>query len=307
MTTTATPSALDWEIESFLQYLNIEKALAENTLKAYRTDLAGFSAFLRLRGIVQAEEISAGEILAYLGELKQKGCQTATISRKMTAIKGFCRFLTAEHRVSKDVSAPLETPKHALILPTTLTQEQVDKLLSLPDCKTTLGLRDQAMLEMLYGCGLRVSELVGLTLYDVDRKLGFVRCIGKGDKERIIPIGRKALAALAVYLEQSRPLLLKNKQTQQIFVNNRGQSLSRQGFWKIIKAYGQKIGLDIYPHALRHSVATHLLENGADIRMVQEFLGHSDISTTQIYTHLNSKKLKREYDQYHPRAKRKEE
>ncbi|MEG1537259.1 MAG: site-specific tyrosine recombinase XerD [Clostridiales bacterium] len=298
------PSPLDWEIKSYHQYLSIEKALAENTLQAYAADLAGFSVFLRLHDCEQPAAITADLIVAFLGELRQKGCKTATISRKLTAIKGFCRFLTSEKRVKSDVSAVLETPRHSLTLPETLHQEQVDKLLDLPDLETTLGIRDKAMLEMVYACGLRVSELVGLTHGDIDVRLGFVRCIGKGGKERIIPIGSKALAALAVYIADSRPLLLKTKQTQEVFLNNHGDSLSRQGFWKIIKGYGKKINLDIYPHTMRHSVATHLLENGADIRIVQEFLGHSDIATTQIYTHLSKTKLKKEYDQYHPRAKR---
>jgi len=296
--------AIDWEIQSYLQYLIIEKSLAENTVKAYRTDLYAFSMFLRQNQCYNPINITADHIINYLSKIKSAGSVSSTISRKMSAIKGYCRFLYEENRVPADVGAVLSTPKKAQILPNALSQQQITGLLELPNLSTNIGLRDKSMLEMIYACGLRVSELIGLTVHNVDPRLGFIRCIGKGDKERIIPIGSKALAAYNDYMSISRPDLVGDKLTQQIYVNNRGDQMTRQGFWKIIKAYGKKIGLDIYPHTMRHSVATHLLENGADIRIVQEFLGHSDISTTQVYTHLNKAKLKNIYDQFHPRAKK---
>ena len=182
----------------------------------------------------------------------------------------------------------------------------MDKLLALPDLTTPLGLRDKAMLELIYACGLRVSELLSLTLHDIHADLGFLRCLGKGDKERIIPVGSLALQALENYLAQARASLLKGQKTPQLFVNHHGRRLTRQGFWKIIKEYGHRLGLEITPHTMRHSVATHLLANGADLRMVQELLGHSDIGTTQIYTHVADTHLQRVYQQYHPRAGKRE-
>ncbi|MCR4962986.1 MAG: site-specific tyrosine recombinase XerD [Firmicutes bacterium] len=297
---------MEWEIKDYLQYLSVEKGLAENTLKAYAADLNGFSRFLAEQGIDAAGQVAPCHMQAYLSQLKAGGCKPSTMSRKITAVKGLCRYLSEENYLPQDISEPLTGPKQAFTLPQVLSQAEVDRLLALPRLDTPLGLRDKAMLEILYGCGLRVSELIGLSLYDIDEKLAFVRCLGKGEKERIVPVGGKALAALADYLSRGRPALVKGKACRELFVNSHGGPLSRQGFWKIIKAYGQRLGLDIHPHTMRHSVASHLLENGADIRIVQEFLGHSDISTTQIYTHLQVAKLKKEYDACHPRAKRKE-
>ena len=299
-------SPIEWEIRDYLQYLTVERGLAENTLKAYAADLNGFSRFLSQKGVEAAKQTTSRHMQEYLAQLKADGCKPSTVSRKITAVKGLCRYLNEEKFLSKDISEPLTAPKQVFSLPQVLSQQEVDKLLSLPRLDTPLGLRDKAMLEILYGCGLRVSELIGLSLYDVDEKLAFVRCLGKGDKERIVPVGGKALAALSAYLTRGRPALVKDKSCRELFVNKHGDRLSRQGFWKIIKEYGRRLGLDIHPHTMRHSVASHLLANGADIRIVQEFLGHSDISTTQIYTHLQVAKLKKEYDAYHPRAKRKE-
>ncbi len=293
---------LKWEIESFINYLIVERALAENTIISYQLDLCAFAVFLRSREKNKINDIGHIDIIEYLALLNDASNQTATLARCMAAIKSFCRFETAEKRMDKDISLNLQTPRPHAMLPVVMSQTQTDKLLSLPDNSKPLGMRDKALLELMYACGLRVSELLSLTAHDIDMELGFVRCIGKGSKERIIPVGSVAMTVLREYLHDSRPLLLHHKQTRELFLNNRGDTLTRQGFWKIIKAYGNRLNLDISPHTLRHSVATHLLENGADLRVVQDLLGHANISTTQIYTHLDSEHLKRSYDSFHPRS-----
>ena len=295
---------LDWEVESFLNYLIVERGLADNSVSAYRDDLRQFADFLCAHGITRVTELKREHIRGHLYALDACGKSSATLARHIAAIKGFCRFLTAEKRLDNDPALHIERPKTAAYLPKVLSAPQVDRLLALPDTVTPRGQRDKAMLELIYACGLRVSELLSLTLYDVHSELGFVRCLGKGGKERIIPVGKMALTALTRYLEEGRPAILRNRTTPQLFLNHHGRAMTRQGFWKIIKAYGHKIEVDITPHTMRHSVATHLLANGADLRMVQELLGHSDIGTTQIYTHVADTHLQRVYEQYHPRAKK---
>jgi integrase/recombinase XerD len=295
-------SPLEWEAESFLNFLTVERGLADNSVNAYRDDLRQFAAYLASQGITRVEELKREHITAHLFALHSAAKSSATLARHITAIKGFCRFLSAEKRIESNPALHIERPKTDAYLPQVLSAPQVDKLLSLPDTASPLGLRDQAMLELIYACGLRVSELISLTLYDIHADLGFVRCLGKGGKERIIPVGKLALQALELYLAQARPALLKGQKTPQLFLNHHGRSLTRQGFWKIIKAYGQRMNVEITPHTMRHSVATHLLANGADLRMVQELLGHSDIGTTQIYTHVADTHLQRVYEQYHPRG-----
>lgn len=297
-------SALVWEAESFLNYLTVERGLADNSISAYRDDLRQFTAYLLAQGITEPRQLTREHITGHLYALHCSGKSSTTLARHITAIKGFCRFLSAEKRIEANPALHIERPKKDAYLPKVLTAEQVDKLLSLPEIATPRGSRDKAMLEMIYACGLRVSELLSLTFYDVNAELGFVRCIGKGDKERIIPVGRLALTALNRYLAEGRPILSRQRATPQLFLNQHGRAMTRQGFWKIIKAYGVKIGVDITPHTMRHSVATHLLANGADLRMVQELLGHSDIGTTQIYTHVADTHLQRVYQEYHPRAKK---
>ncbi len=290
-------------VENFFHYILVERGLAQNTIVSYRFDLASFADFLKQKGISTVDRINRQDILDYLYALKSDGKNSATLGRHMAAIRAFCHFVLAEKLIEKDPSLNLETPKKAKILPHVLLQDQVDRLLSLPDLSTPLGLRDKAMLEVIYASGLRVSELLSLTLYDINQQMGFIRCFGKGSKERIVPVGSLALTALNEYLQQGRPKLLKKKKTKELFLNAHGDSLTRQGFWKIIKAYGERIGVEISPHTMRHSVATHLLENGADLRVVQDILGHADISTTQIYTHLTKDRLRTVYDNAHPRAK----
>jgi integrase/recombinase XerD len=297
-------NALDWEVESFLNYLIVERGLADNSVSAYRIDLQQFVDHLAAQNIKRVEDFQSVHIRNHLYDLHAGGKSSATLARHTTAIKSFCRFLSAEKRIAGNPAQHLERPKTDLYLPRVLSAAQVEELLELPDAATTLGQRDKAMLELVYACGLRVSELLTLTLYNIHVDLGLVRCIGKGGKERIIPVGKLALQAIEQYLSQARPDLLKGRKTPQLFLNHHGRCMTRQGFWKIIKAYGHRIDVEITPHTMRHSIATHLLANGADLRMVQELLGHSDISATQIYTHVADTHLQRVYRQYHPRAKK---
>jgi len=292
--------ALYKAMEDFIDYLLVEKGLAANTAVSYRFDLYAFADFLRKR---KAQMPNKDSIIDYLYMLKKEGKSAATLARHMASVKAFCHFLAQEGRLVPDPTINLETPKLDKLFPHVMTQEQVTSLLSLPPNGTPTGLRDRAMLEVLYASGLRVSELLSLRKADINNDLGFLRCFGKGGKERIVPIGSKALGALQEYINGGLPLLLKSKNPPQLFVNSHGAKMTRQGFWKIIKKYGNTLGLDITPHTLRHSVATHLLENGADLRVVQEILGHEDITTTQIYTHLTRDRLRTVYDNYHPRAK----
>ncbi|MCL1975946.1 MAG: site-specific tyrosine recombinase XerD [Firmicutes bacterium] len=296
-------SPLYWEAESFLNYLMVERGLADNSISSYRNDLRQFAGHLKSMGIDQVKNIKRDHIKSYLQHLYDNNISSATRARHITSIKGFCRFLCLEKRIDNNPALHIERPKTAAYLPQVLSLAKVEELLKQPDTSKTLGIRDKAMLELIYACGLRVSELLSLTLYDIQSDLGFLRCLGKGGKERIIPVGKTALQAVKQYLTMARPLLIKEQRFEELFLNHHGCPITRQGFWKIIKAYGNRINTDITPHTMRHSVATHLLANGADLRMVQEFLGHSDIGTTQIYTHVADTHLQRVFEQYHPRAK----
>jgi len=296
-------NAIEWEVESYLNFLLVEKGLADNTIVSYRFDLTSFAQFLRKAGIESPQSIDKHIIGDYLASLLEDEKKTPTIARQLASIRGFCRFMQQEGRIATDPTLNMQSPKLEKLLPKVLSREQITRLLDLPDKSKPLGLRDAAMLELDYACGLRISELLSLTAYDIDAELGFIRCMGKGAKERIVPVGKTALAVLQQYLRDARPLLLKGKDTQELFVNARGDALSRQGYWKIIKAYGRQIGVDITPHTMRHTLATHLLENGAELLVVQEILGHADVATTQIYTHLTSERIKNVYNSYHPRAK----
>lgn len=291
-------------LEEFIYHLAVERGLAANTLVSYRTDLNGFISFCRKYGVVTMEQAGKDSIMSYLFHLNLLGRSPATISRQLAAIKSYYRFAVNEGIVSQDPSQELESPKPAQRLPRVLTIEEVDLLLSQPLTGEATGLRDKAMLELLYATGLRVSELVSLDISSLNLENGFIRFFGKGSKERMVPLGDVAARFLREYLQRGRCKLEKSGTTSALFVNHRGKRLTRQGFWKIIKKYAAKAKINtvITPHTLRHSFATHLLENGADIRAVQEMLGHTDISTTQIYTHLTQKKVKETYNRSHPRA-----
>jgi integrase/recombinase XerD len=293
-------------ISSFLTHVKVEKGLSSNTVSAYKRDLVKFDAFARKRKL-SLEAISRDDLVDFLAGLYRQKLESRTVARQLVTLRNFFRFAQIQELISVDPSINLESPKIRRTLPGYLRLEEIERLLEQPDEKKPLGLRDRAMLEVLYSTGLRVSELISLRVSDVDTKVGCVRCIGKGDKERIVPVGRQALVMVEKYLRRARPLLCgksKSASSPTLFVNRRGTTLSRVGVWKILSAYGRRAGLRvaIKPHMLRHSFATHLLERGADLRSVQLMLGHADISTTQIYTHVVEERLKQIYKAHHPRA-----
>jgi integrase/recombinase XerD len=291
-------------ISSFLTYVRVEKGLSSNTVSAYRRDLVKFDVFAQKRKLL-LEAVSRDDLVDFLASLYRLKLESRTVARHLVTLRNFFRFAQIHELITTDPSINLESPKIRRSLPGYLRLEEVERLLEQPDSTTALGLRDRAMLEVLYSTGLRVSELIGLRVSDLDSKVGCVRCIGKGDKERIVPVGRKALIMVEKYLRDARPKLLgKLRGSPTLFVNRRGVSLSRVGVWKILSGYGKRAGLrvSLTPHMLRHSFATHLLERGADLRSVQLMLGHADISTTQIYTHVVEERLKQIYKAHHPRA-----
>ncbi|MFI5059042.1 MAG: site-specific tyrosine recombinase XerD [Candidatus Acidiferrales bacterium] len=293
-------------ISGFLTHVKVEKGLSSNTVSAYKRDLVKFDAFARKRKL-SLEAISRDDLVDFLAGLYRQKLESRTVARQLVTLRNFFRFAQIQELIPADPSANLESPKIRRTLPGYLRLEEVERLLSQPNEKTPLGLRDRAMLEVLYSTGLRVSELISLGVSDLDGKVGCVRCIGKGDKERIVPVGRKAIGMVDRYLREARPQLCGKSNSSgnpTLFVNRRGGPLSRVGVWKILSAYGRRAGLrmPIKPHMLRHSFATHLLERGADLRSVQLMLGHADISTTQIYTHVVEERLKQIYKAHHPRA-----
>ena len=287
-----------------MNYLAVEKGLSKNTLESYRRDLEKFIAFVSKHQISKPEEVDRDALNLFIADLKIKGRATSTISRGIASIRSFFNFLLQEGLIDTNPTLELESPKLEKKLPRVLTTGEIDRLLAQPLAGDNNGLRDKAMLELLYASGIRVSELVSLNISDFDPRVGFLRCSGKGMKERIVPIGTLAINSVNEYVIRSRPRLLKTNGETALFVNQHGNRLTRQGFWKILKKYARKTDIpgEITPHTLRHSFATHLLENGADLRSVQEMLGHSDISTTQIYTQITRRKIREVYDQTHPRA-----
>ncbi len=290
-------------LDQFLSHLRIERGLSENTVSSYSSDLIKYLNHLnkKKKNPVSAARDDIAEYLVFMK--KNKGYSARTIARNLSSVKMFYRFLITEGRLTDNPARLLDPIKLPGRLPGTLSRDEVDSLLDVPDNTTNLGMRDCAMLELLYATGLRVSELVGLHLVNVNLDPGFIRTVGKGSKERLVPMGDKAREAIKLYLSYGRPNLIKEKNSTFLFLNSRGSSISRQGFWKIIKKYGIIAGIKtkITPHSLRHSFATHLLEGGADLRSVQIMLGHSDISTTQIYTHVSRERLKQMHEKYHPR------
>jgi len=291
-------------IGQFLNFLSVERGLARNTISSYRADLTRFLSRLKARGVTSVDAASKGDLKEYIIYLKERGLAANSISRNLAAIKTFYKFLVNEKRVRENIASHLESPKLWKKLPNALSVDEVDRLISAPDLRSWRGIRDRASLELLYATGMRVSELTALTLDSVNMDVGFIRCVGKGSKERIIPMGRKAKKALAKYLGRSRARLAgKRGRESALFLTRLGGGMSRQNFWKMLKRYARKAGIkkEITPHILRHSFATHLLERGADLRIVQEMLGHADISTTQIYTHVDKERLKSIHHKYHPR------
>lgn len=294
------------QLKDFIHFLIVEKGLAKNTIVAYKRDLNSYIHYLiNVESIVQLNDVERIHIVHFLGFLKEQGKSSKTVARHIASVRAFHQFLLRDKVTDHDPSVLIETPKMERSLPKVLNLQEVEQLLDTPKATDHYGLRDKAMLEILYATGIRVSELIGLNLGDVHLTMGFVRCIGKGNKERIIPFGRTATTALQNYLAHGRPCFRsKNHQEEALFLNHHGRRLTRQGFWKILKKIAKEAGIEkeLTPHTLRHSFATHLLENGADLRSVQEMLGHADISTTQIYTHVTKTRLKDVYSKFHPRA-----
>ena len=292
------------EIEDFGDYLLVEKGYSPNTIAGYGRDLADFAAYLSSISVSSLAKAQRREIMNYLADLYKRGLSANSTGRRMSALRSFYKFLLLDKRIEEDPMVNLESPKIAKYLPNVLTQEEVELLLAQPDTNTMAGKRDKAILETLYATGIRVSELVGLNTYDVNLKFTYAKCFGKGGKERLVPLGSYAVSALAEYITSVRPKYLKDNAEAALFLNQRGRRLGRQTVWNLLKLYSSSAGLaaTISPHTLRHSLATHMLENGADLRTVQEILGHVDLATTQIYTHLLQNTVTAEYKKYHPRS-----
>lgn len=296
---------MEKKIEDFIQYLIVERGLSESTGKGYAGDLKGLALFLEEKEVIQWSQTTPDHLSSYIHRLNTEGIKPSTISRKLAAIRMFFRYLKKEKIIKEDPGTFLDTPKAQLLLPKVLSQTEMGKVLdSLEPPKDLADLRDLAIMELLYASGLRVSELTGLELNDVNLDLHYLRCLGKGNKERIVPIGNKAIEALRNYLTAARPLWLKTGREKTVFISRQGKPLSRQWIWRIIKDRAKKAGIEkpVSPHTFRHSFATHLLVGGADLRSVQELLGHADVSTTQVYTHLTDQRLKEIYKKSHPRA-----
>ncbi|MCE5314901.1 MAG: site-specific tyrosine recombinase XerD [Armatimonadota bacterium] len=295
---------IDFHIQRFLDYLSVERGLSANTLASYGRDLAQFASFLQKRDVTQPGKIDEDCMIAFLGILRSKDFARTSAARKVSAVRGFIKYLCAERVIDKSPLGAFEPEKPARRLPKCLDLEELSCILDAPDIRDDLGLRDKAMLETMYASGLRVSELVGLKSDDVNLKMGFLRCVGKGNKERIVPIGEIAGEYIAAYLDRVRGKLTKSERSEYLFLSKLGMPMSRVMFWKIIKKYTAQAGIvkSITPHMLRHSFAIHLVERGADLRSVQEMLGHASIATTEIYTHVTRDHLREIYKETHPRA-----
>jgi integrase/recombinase XerD len=295
---------LNYWIDIYLHQMAIEKGVSRNTLEAYARDLTGYATFLSIQGIVRVAESSAEKTMEYFKGLRNKGLSPRSLARNFSALKGFHKFLLQEKVIAENPLQHLRPPKIVPKLPGVLSLNEIEQLLQKPDTHRPLGFRDRAMLELLYATGLRVSELVGLSVNDVNLEAGYVQTRGKGSKERIVPMGEAARRSLKDYLEGPRHALDLSSSTTHLFLGKGGKKISRQGFWKTLRKYARAAGIPkpITPHTLRHSFATHLLERGADLRSVQSMLGHVDIATTQVYTHVSRKHLKRMHQKYHPRG-----
>lgn len=291
-------------LDHFVTYLRAERNLAPKSVEAYATDVRDYLVEIDKRGVT-VEGATREDVLEHLAYLGKKGLSPRSRARHLAALRGFHRFLEDEKLAPADPTADLDTPRSARKLPVFLNLDEVERLLEAPDVKTLAGVRDRAMIEVLYATGLRVSELVSLGINDVNLTDGYVITLGKGRKERIVPLGKKAMEAIKVWLEGPRFAVLKGRESKALFVSPRGKGLTRMGFWKLLRRHARVAGItkNLSPHKLRHSFATHLVERGADLRAVQAMLGHADLATTQIYTHVDSKRLRSVYDDKHPRSK----
>ncbi len=290
--------------EKYIQYLLVEKGLSRNTIIAYSSDIWQYISFLKDKGIVEPDEIDHFIIRSYLMELNRRGIEQRSIARKLAVIRNFHRYMLKEGFSEKDPSVVVDSPKIKRNLPDVLTYDEVLRILNSPDISSPLGSRDAAMIELMYASGLRVTELVTLTMNQIDLELGYIRIMGKGSKERIVPIGDEALEKIRHYIQNFRGKILNGKKSSYLFITSRGRKITRQSFWMRLKMYAKRAGISrrITPHMIRHSFATHLLQGGADLRSVQMMLGHTDISTTQIYTHITRERLREIHKRYHPRS-----
>ncbi len=290
-------------IDSYLTYLRDVRRVSANTVESYARDLSGLAAFAEKRG-TSVESLARRDLEAFVRSLMTEGLSPRSVARAVACVRGFYRFLALEKRLDESPAADLKAPRAWPALPKFLDLDDVDRLLAQPDVTLPRGLRDKALIEVLYASGMRVSELIAIRPGDLNLDEGYLTCIGKGDKQRIVPVGQEAADWIRRYVRDGRPAILRKRSSPWLFVNARGGPLSRVGFWKILKAYGLKAGIarEISPHVLRHSFATHLLERGADLRAIQVMLGHADLSTTQIYTHVLEARLRAVYDKYHPRS-----
>jgi len=295
---------MDELVDTFLNYLSVERGLSRNTIISYQEDINAYINFLKGVHIESFSLTKRDDITDFMLFQKDKGLSSNSVARRLAAIKSFYRFMIRERILKNDPSNLVDSPKLWKKIPETLSANEVDTLLSKPNIRQTQGIRDRAILETLYATGMRVSEAANLKKDNVNLEVGFLRCIGKGNKERVIPLGSKAISSIKRYLEASRPRQLKGKESEFLFLNKFGRNISRQSLWKIIKRYAReaRIKKPIRPHILRHSFATHLMNRGADLRSVQELLGHASLSTTQIYTHVSTERMKEAYRKAHPRA-----
>ncbi|OGP68783.1 MAG: site-specific tyrosine recombinase XerD [Deltaproteobacteria bacterium RBG_16_44_11] len=291
-------------LAKYLNYLLIERGVAQNTLEAYGRDLRRFLVFIRQKGLTQLQEATPEILIEYLIRIKNEGLSANSMNRQLAALRGFYKYLLMEKKIEQTPLANIELAKVWMRLPDTLSKEEMKVILAQPGGEKPSALRDTAMLELLYATGIRVSELVNLTMNSINWQVGFLTVMGKGNKERIVPIGKTAYDCVRVYVDNARSQLMQKKSTEVLFLNRFGGKFTRQGFWKMVIRYAKKAGLQkkVHPHTFRHSFASHLLEGGADLRIVQVMLGHADISTTQIYTHITRDRLKEIHQKYHPRG-----
>ena len=298
------PERMQALVVQFLDYLTLERGLSPLTRAAYNGDLTHFMRYLTANKFKQLDQVSRHDLLNFLMAEKERGMSSATLCREMVTLKVFFRFLVQENLLPHDITLTMDAPKLWRLLPDCLSIPEVERLLQTPDNSTPTGLRDIAILETLYGCGLRVTELTTLHMRDISFDSTQLRCLGKGSKERVVPLGSKAAQSIQTYLKEARPSLEKDADVNQLFISRRGMPISRKTVWHLVKKYAHKAGItkNVHPHTLRHSFATHLLSNQAPLRVIQELLGHVDIGTTQIYTHVDATRLKGIHSKYHPRA-----
>lgn len=291
-------------VEQFLDYISLERGLSDNTRQAYQSDLATFTQYLEGHGATSFNTVTRRMVVDYLMAERERGASVNTISRRLVALKVLYRYLQQEEIIDRNVTEALDSPRLWKVLPSTLSMKEVERLLSAPTGRDRIAVRDRALLEFMYATGLRVSETANVLLDDLHFDVGYLRCVGKGNKTRIVPFGGQAESSLNRYLAEGRPLFAKGEEDRHLFLTYRGSEFSRKGLWKLIKTYARRAGIrkNVSPHTLRHSFASHLLANGAPLRVIQEMLGHADIATTQVYTHIDEGRLRSVHAQFHPRA-----